>query len=126
MKLFSDTTEEKKEKAPKKASVAKKSLSVKESPLAARFLSRPRVTEKSYALGTLNQYVFVVTKEATKTIVKRAVEEAYAVNVEKVRMVRLPMKTRVFGKNIGSRSAIKKAIVSVAKGQTIELFKGGI
>lgn len=126
MKLFNDTTEEKKEKAPKKASVAKKSLSVKESPLAARLLSRPRVTEKSYALGTLNQYVFVVTKEATKTTVKRAVEEAYAVNVEKIRMVCLPMKKRVFGKNIGSRSAIKKAIVSVAKGQTIELFKGGI
>lgn len=127
MKLFNDTIEGKKEKAPKKeASVAKKSLSVKESRLAGKLLSRPRVTEKSYALGELNQYVFVVTKEATKKTVKRAVEEAYAVNVEKVRIVRLPAKKRVFGKNTGSKSATKKAVVSVLKGQTIELFKGGM
>jgi large subunit ribosomal protein L23 len=74
----------------------------------------------------LNQYVFVVSKTSTKKSVKRAVEEAYAVQVEKVRMVRLPAKTRMFGKTMGSKSAIKKAIVSVAKGQTIELFKGGM
>lgn len=126
MQLFGDTTEEKKGKAPKKASVAKKSLSVKESRLAGRLLSRPRITEKSYALNALNQFVFVVTREATKKTVKQAIEEAYAVNVEKVRIVRLPAKKRVFGKNTGSKSAIKKAIVSVAKGQTIELFKGGM
>lgn len=126
MPLFSDTTEAKKEKAPKKASVAKKALSVKESGLAARLLSRPRITEKSYALGALNQYVFVVVKEATKKTVARAVEEAYGVSVTKVRMVRLPEKRRVFGKSVGSKGAIKKAIVSVEKGQTLELFKGGM
>ena len=126
MKLFNDTTEEKKEKSPKKTSVAKKSLSVKESPLASKLLSRPRITEKSYALNTRNQYVFVVTKEATKKTVKRAIEEVYAVNVDKVRMVCLPAKKRVFGKSTGMKSAIKKAIVSVAKGQSLELFKGGM
>ncbi|OGI14432.1 MAG: 50S ribosomal protein L23 [Candidatus Moranbacteria bacterium RIFCSPHIGHO2_12_FULL_54_9] len=91
-----------------------------------KLLSRPRITEKSYALNALNQYVFVVAKEATKHSVKRAIEEAYAVNVEKVRIVCLPAKTRVFGKNVGTRSGVKKAIVSVAKGQTIELFKSGM
>jgi large subunit ribosomal protein L23 len=126
MQLFKDTTEEKKEKSPKKTSVAKKGLSVKESPLASKLLSRPRITEKSYALNTLNQYVFVVNKEATKKTVKRAIEEVYAVSVDKVRMVCLPAKKRVFGKNTGSKSAIKKAIVSVAKGQSLELFKGGM
>lgn len=130
MSLFKNTTEEKKEKpvkkAASKAAVSKKALTVKESPLATRILSRPRVTEKSYALNALNQYVFVVTNTATKQSVKRAVEEAYAVEVEKVRMVRLPAKKRVFGKNTGSKSAIKKAIISVVKGQTIELFKGGM
>jgi len=126
MQLFNDTTKEKKEKSPKKTSVAKKGLSVKESPLASKLLSRPRITEKSYALNTLNQYVFVVTKEATKKTVKRAVEEVYAVNVDKVRMVCLPAKKRVFGKSTGTKSAIKKAIVSVAKGQSLELFKGGM
>lgn len=130
MALFGNTTEEKKEPVAKKAStevtVAKKMLATKESPLAARILSRPRITEKSYALNALNQYVFVVTKTATKKSVKRAVEQAYGVRVEKVRIVRLPAKTRMFGKNMGSKSAIKKAIVSVEKGQSLELFKGGM
>lgn len=120
MQLFNNETEEKKVKAEKK------DLSGKTSLLAAKVLSRPRITEKSYALNALNQYVFVVTKEATKKSVKRAIEEAYAVNVEKVRIVRLPGKTRVFGKNVGSRSAVKKAIISLAEGQSIELFKGGM
>jgi large subunit ribosomal protein L23 len=130
MALFGDTTEEKKEravkKAPAKVALSKKTFVVKESPLATRILSRPRITEKSYALNTLNQYVFVVSKTATKKSVKRAVEEAYAVQVEKVRIVRLPAKRRLFGKSIGVKSAIKKAIVSVTKGQSIELFKGGM
>jgi large subunit ribosomal protein L23 len=104
----------------------KKVQAVKESPLATRILMRPRITEKSYALNALNQYVFVITKEATKKSVKRAVEEAYSVAVEKVRIVRLPAKTRVFGKNTGTKKAIKKAIISLKKGQTIELFKGGM
>jgi len=130
MALFGDTTEEKETSVAKKASAglvaSKKALVKKESPLATRILSRPRITEKSYALNALNQYVFVVTKTATKKSVKRAVEEAYGVQVEKVRMVRLPAKTRMFGKNMGMKSAIKKAIVSVMKGQSLELFKGGI
>jgi hypothetical protein len=65
MALFDKTTKEKKVRAPKKE------LSAKESPLAGRLLTRPRVTEKSYALNALNQYVFEVTKNATKKSVKR-------------------------------------------------------
>ena len=55
-------------------------------------------------------------------------EEAYGVNVVAVNIVRLPAKKRISGKNrtVGFKNALKKAIVSVAKGQTIELFKGGI
>jgi large subunit ribosomal protein L23 len=125
MGLFDKKTEEKKEKVVKKTSTLKK-LSAKESLLAARFLSRPRVTEKSYTLNALNQYVFVVNKTATKKIVKQAVEEAYGVNVKDVRIIRLPAKKRVTGKYVGSKSAIKKAIVSIAKGQTLEILKSGI
>jgi large subunit ribosomal protein L23 len=125
MGLFGETTEEKKEKVVEKSPTMKK-LSAKESSLAARFLSHPRVTEKSYTLNTLNQYVFVVNKTATKKIVKQAVEEAYGVNVKDVRIVRLPAKKRVTGKSVGSKSAIKKAIVSIAKGQTLEILKSGI
>jgi len=126
MALFKDTTEKKEEKTVKEVSSSKKTGNVKQSSFAGRILSRPRVTEKAYALNTLNQYVFVITKESTKGSVKRAVEEVYGVNVEKVRIVKLPAQKSVFGKNIGTKAAIKKAIVSVKKGQTIELFKGGM
>lgn len=119
MALFNKTTEGKK---------TLRTLVAKESPLAARVLTRPRITEKSYALNALNQYVFEVARTATKKSVKRAVEEAYGVNVVAVNIVRLPAKKRVSGQNrtVGSKNAIKKAVVSVVKGQTIELFKGGM
>lgn len=131
MALFGKTTEEKKEEvaAEKPAASPKKSApKEKESPLASRLLSRPRITEKAYALNGLNQYVFEVAKEATKQSVKRAVEEAYGVAVVAVNIVRLPAKKRLSGRNrnVSFKGSIKKAIVSVKKGQAIELFKGGI
>jgi len=103
-------------------------LSPKESPLAFRVLARPRITEKAYAQNAQNKYVFEVTRTSTKKSVKRAVEEVYGVNVLDVNMVRLPAKKRMSGKNRtpGIKGAIKKAIVTVVKGQTIELFKAGI
>ena len=120
MALFDKTTE-------KKAVLRK--LTPKESPLATRLLSRPRITEKAYALNAANKYVFEVTPTSTKKSVKRAVEEVYGVNVTAVNMIRLPRKKRYSsGRNrtLGYKAAIKKAIVSVAKGQTIELFKAGL
>lgn len=125
MALLKEITAEKKTKVAKQTATPT-GLVVKESRLAAKLLSRPRITEKSYALNTLNQYVFVVAKEATKKTVKQAIEEAYAVNVRQVRIICLPPKQRAFGKNIGFRGGIKKAVVRVAPGQSLELFKGGI
>lgn len=122
MALFSEKTQAKALAKPKKSLGA-------ESHLAARILTRPRVTEKSYALGTLNQYVFVVKRDATKPAVKQAIEEAYGVQVEKIRMVRLPAKKKATGRQgrrSGSKGSIKKAIVSVAQGQSIELLKSGM
>lgn len=103
-------------------------LMAKESPLAMRLLSRPRVTEKAYAMNVLNKYVFEVTKTSTKKSVKRAVEEAYGVNVLSVHMVRLPAKKKLSGmkRTPGMKGAVKKAIVTVVKGQSIELFKAGV
>lgn len=133
MALFGKTTEEEKkeETAPEKEkAVSKKgsSMKLKESPLASRLLSRPRITEKAYALNSLNQYVFEVAKNATKKSVKRAVEEAYGVAVIGVNIVRLPAKKRLSGRtrSVSFKGAVKKAIVNVAKGQSIELFKGGM
>jgi large subunit ribosomal protein L23 len=128
MALFGKETEEKKEEVAVKPAASNKTSPTKESPLASRLLSRPRITEKAYALNGLNQYVFEVAKEATKHSVKCAVEEAYSVTVMGVNIAKLPSKKRVSGRNrtVSFKGAIKKAIVSVKKGQAIELFKGGI
>jgi len=126
MALFKKTTEETKEKAVKAVAPKEKTVDVKESPLATQILLRPRVTEKAYTLNALNQFVFIITKEATKKSVKRAIEEAYNVTVEQVNIIKLPAKTRVMGRNVGMKSAVKKAVVTIKKGQTLELFKGGM
>lgn len=94
--------------------------------LATRVLIRPRITEKAYAVNSLDQYVFQVISTATKTEVKRAVEEAYGVSVVAVNMVRLPGKRKNVGRIVGRRSAVKKALVRLKKGESIQLFQAGI
>jgi large subunit ribosomal protein L23 len=118
-----------KTKAAKKVTASEKRVvAIKPSSLAHRFVLRPRITEKAYALNGANQYVFEVTKDAHKTVIRRAIEEVFGVHVIDVRTVNLPAKKKVFGKRgqVGTRSSIKKAIVTVAEGESIELFKAGI
>ncbi|NTW14858.1 MAG: 50S ribosomal protein L23 [Candidatus Moranbacteria bacterium] len=92
--------------------------------LAARVLLSARVTEKAYVLNGLNQYVFKVAKDATKTQVKRAVETAYGVSVDRVRTISVAPRKRAFGRTVGTVSGMKKAIVTLPKGEEITLFKG--
>lgn len=113
----SETTKNKEVKIEKKLS-----------PLASRILIRPRITEKAYAVNALNQYVFQVTAQATKTEVKRAVEEAYGVSVMTVNMIRLPGKKKRSGQKqkVGFRSGTKKAVVRLKTGDALQLFQTGI
>lgn len=128
MALFQKEQSTKKETSAKKQVFEAKKVEVKPSILAHRFLLRPRITEKAYALNGANQFVFVVSKDAHKSVIARSVQEAYGVEVVDVRTINLPGKSKVFGKKgqIGSRSATKKAIVTIKEGQTIELFSAGI
>ncbi len=112
--------------AIKKVTTKEVKIEKRLSPLATRVLVRPRITEKAYAVNALDQYVFQVTMAATKTEVKRAVEEAYGVSVVSVNMVRLPGKKKNYGRASGTRSAVKKALVRIKKGETIQLFQAGI
>lgn len=118
---------QKKAEAVMEKKAVKKTV-LRESALAEKVLMRPRITEKAYALNALNQYVFVVANVATKETVKKAVEEAYGVRVLAVRMVRTPKKKRLVGQSRAAsfKKALKKAIVRLEKGQTIELFKAGV
>ena len=91
-------------------------------------LIRPLVTEKSnYQSSALNQFSFVVANEATKTMVKDAVETLFDVNVVRVNIMNAPAKR---GRRARSRRLLvrrpgfKKAIITLADGETLELFEG--
>lgn len=85
---------------------------------------RPWVTEKSTKLMEQNKYTFEVALKATKSDVKRAVEEIFGVKVVKVNTVRVRGKVKRLGHYVGRRPDRKKAIVQVAEGQRIEIFEG--
>ena len=82
---------------------------------------RPRITEKTGIMNeTANIYTFEVVLNATKQTVEKAIKSLYKVSPTKVRIINLPAK-KVFvrGKN-GSKSAVKKALVYLKKGDKIE------
>ncbi len=91
-------------------------------------LRRPLVTEKTnYQSGKLNQFAFVVSDDATKTQVKDAVETLFKVTVLRVNIINAPAKRGRRARSrrlLVRRSAYKKAIVTLAAGQTIEAFEG--
>ncbi|MBG0777220.1 MAG: 50S ribosomal protein L23 [Desulfovibrionaceae bacterium] len=91
-----------------------------------QILIKPLVSEKAtFAKDLANQVTFYVHPKANKIEVKKAVEEAFKVKVEKVNMVRQqPMARRRFGKATGRISGYKKAYVSLAPGEKIEFFEG--
>ncbi len=91
-------------------------------------LRRPLVTEKSsYQSGRLNQYSFVVADNATRKQVKDAIETLYDVSVVRVNIINTSAKR---GRRLRSRQLLirkagyKKAIVTLAEGQTLEMFGG--
>lgn len=91
-------------------------------------LVRPLITEKSsYQSSSLNQYSFVVADKATKTMVKDAVETLFDVNVVRVNIVNAPAKR---GRRARSRRLLvrrpsyKKAIITLAAGESLEMFEG--
>ena len=90
-------------------------------------LMKPIITEKATANSELNNcYTFQVNTKANKVEIKKAVEAAYGVSVEKVRTinVRPDRKTRhtKTGVQHGKTNAIKKAIVQLAEGESIDLY----
>ncbi len=91
-------------------------------------LRRPLVTEKSnYQLNRLHQYVFEVTNEATRTLVKDAVETLFDVTVLRVNIMNVPGKQtrRARSRRLVLRqSGFKKAVVTLAPDDRIPFFEG--
>ncbi len=91
-------------------------------------IRRPLITEKSsYQNRRLHQYVFEVSPNATKMLVKDAIEALFDVKVLRVNVINLPAKRK---RNLRSRrmvrrrSSYKKAIVTLQEGDTIAVFEG--
>lgn len=91
-------------------------------------LRRPLVTEKTnYQVNSLHQYVFEVAGDATRTVVKDAVEQIFDVTVLRVNIINVPAKRtrRARSRRLVVRNAgYKKAIVTLAPDDRIAIFEG--
>ncbi len=87
-------------------------------------LLAPVVSEKSYGLLDENKYTFIVAPQANKTEIKIAVERVFGVKVLSVHTLNRQGKTRRTRFGVGRRISTKRAIVSVAAGDRIDIFQG--
>ena len=89
-----------------------------------QIIIRPLNTEKNTNLMSLNKYSFEVNRSANKTQIRQAVEEIFNVTVTGVHTLNVRGKLRRRGNRFGYTSDWKKAIVTLAEGDRIELFEG--
>ena len=87
-------------------------------------LIAPVVSEKSYGLLDENKYTFLVDPRANKTQIKIAVEQIFGVKVLSVNTINRQGKTRHTRYGLGRRANTKRAIISVAPGDRIDIFQG--
>lgn len=88
-----------------------------------QIIIRPLVTEKNTNLMQLNKYSFEVLRDANKPQIKQAIETIFNVSVTKVHTMNVRGKLRRRGREFGYTRDWKKAIVTLAEGDRIELFE---
>ena len=89
-------------------------------------LLSPVVSEKSYGLLDENKYTFLVARDANKTEIKIAVEKVFGVKVVGVNTINREGKRKRTRFGYGRRAATKRAVVSVAAGDRIDIFGGPV
>jgi large subunit ribosomal protein L23 len=90
-----------------------------------QILVRPLVTEKSHEqLDRHGAYTFVVANDANKIEIARAIEKQFNVKVKDVRTMRYAGKEKRMGRFTGRKASWKKAVVTLAEGDSIEIFEG--
>ena len=87
-----------------------------------QIIKYPIITDKATRLLENNQYSFIVDRYSDKITIKAAIEYLFNVKVIKVNTCRLPRKKKRVGKYIGWKPQYKKAVVSLAEGDVINLF----
>ena len=81
---------------------------------------KPLMTEKSTNLNQYNQYSFLVSKESNSNEIKQAIEKIFKVKVIKINTIIIRGKLKSFKGNLGYKNDIKKAIVTLSEGNTID------
>lgn len=124
------TKEEKKEKVTK----AKDAKEVVEKPKTKKTkvipadlsgtIVKPLVTEKAAVIAHAGQYSFIVAPNANRVAVRAAIKAMYGVLPTSVNIQRVRGKAVRFGRTLGQRSSWKKAIVTLPKGKTIDVYEG--
>lgn len=110
---------------PKKEEKAKKiKIKKEDTGNAYRVLVKPRITEKGSSLGVYNQYVFEVADQTNKIEVRKAIKKVYGVDPIKVNIINMLGKKVRYGRTEGRTKNWKKAIVTLAPGQKIEMQEG--
>ncbi|MDD3341369.1 MAG: 50S ribosomal protein L23 [Bacilli bacterium] len=84
-------------------------------------IKAPIITEKSSDLASHNTYVFSVDLRANKTQIKQAIENVFGVKVENVNTINVKPKKKRVGRYTGKTNRVKKAIVKLSEGSSIEL-----
>ncbi len=87
-------------------------------------IKKPIITEKGTLLSNNSQIIFSVPMDTNKMIVKKAVEKLFGVNVKKINIIISKGKTKRFKGKMGKRKNEKKAIISLEKGQKIDITTG--
>ena len=85
---------------------------------------RPVISEKSYGLLDANKYTFLVAPDANKTEIKIAIEKIFGVKVTDVNTINRKGKRKRTKFGYGTRNDTKRAVVSLAEGDRIEIFGG--
>ena len=84
----------------------------------------PNVTEKSTALSDFNKVVFKVDKGSTKKSIKKSIEKIFKVNVIKINTINIKGKNKLVKNKKSFKPGYKKAVVTLKKGQSIDLATG--
>lgn len=125
MKLFSRRKDQNKDETNQMSSSPEIRVAIRHvtSPLG-RIMLRPVVTEKSAHLASLGKYVFEVAPGANRVLVRQAVSEIYGMRPKAVHIQNVRGEEVRVGRHIGKRKSWKKAIVTLPKGQKIDVYEG--
>lgn len=122
--LYSKEKADKPKKVTDDKSGKKDEVKTKKYGHAYRVLIKPLVTEKVSTLGAENKYVFQVAKNVNKIEAAKAITEVYGIKPISVNIINIRGKKVRYGRKTGKRKNWKKAIITLPKGKSINVYEG--